>query len=117
MSCEYDARSVGTTRKVGMQGETTGGWQPSEKKQAKERVSFEESFKKIIPPSFFLNPPVQEKEQEECCPTCLEEYTKENPKIETKCGHAFHLSCIYEWLERKPTCPVCGKGMNFHEIT
>jgi len=39
----------------------------------------------------------------------LAEYTKENPKIMTKCSHHFHLGCIYEWMERSDNCPVCGK--------
>lgn len=30
-------------------------------------------------------------EDEDVCPTCLEEYTEENPKIVTKCSHHFHL--------------------------
>ncbi|KAK1438611.1 hypothetical protein QVD17_04420 [Tagetes erecta] len=45
------------------------------------------------------------------CPTCLEEYDEENPKIITKCEHHFHLSCILEWMERSDTCPVCDKVM------
>ncbi|GAA0152688.1 hypothetical protein LIER_11105 [Lithospermum erythrorhizon] len=54
-------------------------------------------------------------EEEEVCPTCLEEYTEENPKIITKCSHHFHLGCIYEWMERSESCPVCGKVMAFDE--
>ncbi|XP_015074914.1 E3 ubiquitin-protein ligase Praja-1-like [Solanum pennellii] len=54
-------------------------------------------------------------EDEDVCPTCLEEYTPENPKILTKCSHHYHLSCIYEWQERSETCPVCGKLMEFEE--
>lgn len=99
-----------------IQTEADRNWWDVPKKGEKDIEAFQESFKKIIPPSFFLIPPSKETDQEECCPTCLEEYTIENPKIETKCGHNFHLACIYEWLERKPTCPVCGKGMKFHEI-
>ncbi|KAG6399002.1 hypothetical protein SASPL_140475 [Salvia splendens] len=49
------------------------------------------------------------------CPTCLEEYTSENPKITAKCNHHYHLSCIYEWMERSENCPVCGKMMLFGE--
>lgn len=45
------------------------------------------------------------------CPTCLEEYDEENPKIVTKCEHHFHLSCILEWMERSDTCPVCDQEM------
>jgi hypothetical protein len=37
------------------------------------------------------------------------EYTPEDPKIMTKCSHHFHLGCIYEWMERSDSCPVCGK--------
>lgn len=54
-------------------------------------------------------------EDEDVCPTCLEEYTPENPKIVTKCSHHFHLGCIYEWMERSENCPVCGKVMVFDE--
>ncbi|KAL8161870.1 hypothetical protein V2J09_013359 [Rumex salicifolius] len=49
-------------------------------------------------------------EDEDVCPTCLEEYIEENPKILTKCSHHFHLGCIYEWMERSENCPVCGKS-------
>lgn len=55
-------------------------------------------------------------DDEDICPTCLEGYTLDNPKITTKCGHHFHLSCIYEWLERSNTCPVCFRTMSFDEF-
>ncbi|KAM3203442.1 E3 ubiquitin-protein ligase isoform X1 [Capsicum annuum] len=58
---------------------------------------------------------VSSSEDEDVCPTCLEEYTPENPKISTKCSHHFHLSCIYEWQMRSATCPVCGKLMEFEQ--
>ncbi|CAI0454463.1 unnamed protein product [Linum tenue] len=35
----------------------------------------------------------------------------------TKCSHHFHLGCIYEWMERSDSCPVCGKVMAFDETT
>ncbi|XP_052186960.1 E3 ubiquitin-protein ligase At3g02290 [Diospyros lotus] len=54
-------------------------------------------------------------EDEDVCPTCLEEYTVENPKIVTKCCHHYHLGCIYEWMKRSETCPICGKLMEFNE--
>ncbi|XP_022771839.1 E3 ubiquitin-protein ligase At3g02290-like isoform X2 [Durio zibethinus] len=54
-------------------------------------------------------------EEEDVCPTCLEEYSLENPKIVTKCSHHFHLGCIYEWMERSENCPVCGKVMVFNK--
>ncbi|XP_059641594.1 probable E3 ubiquitin-protein ligase RHB1A [Cornus florida] len=54
-----------------------------------------------------------QEEEEDVCPTCLEEYDAENPKIITKCEHHFHLSCIFEWMERSNTCPVCDQEMIF----
>lgn len=54
-------------------------------------------------------------EDEDVCPTCLEEYTYEDPRIIMKCSHHFHLACIYEWKERSDLCPVCGKVMMFDE--
>ncbi|KAI3449205.1 hypothetical protein Pfo_005870 [Paulownia fortunei] len=50
-------------------------------------------------------------DEEDVCPTCLEEYDSENPKIMTKCNHHFHLSCILEWMERSDTCPICDQEM------
>ncbi|XP_068639270.1 probable E3 ubiquitin-protein ligase RHB1A [Aristolochia californica] len=49
--------------------------------------------------------------EEDVCPTCLEEYDEENPRILTKCEHHFHLACILEWMERSDTCPVCDQVM------
>lgn len=54
-------------------------------------------------------------EDEDVCPTCLDDYTPENPKITMKCSHNFHLGCIYEWMERSDNCPICGKEMEFCE--
>uniref|UniRef100_A0A453FSS2 RING-type E3 ubiquitin transferase n=1 Tax=Aegilops tauschii subsp. strangulata TaxID=200361 RepID=A0A453FSS2_AEGTS len=49
-------------------------------------------------------------DSEDDCPICLEEYDYENPKIVLQCNHNFHLSCIYEWMERSQSCAVCAKG-------
>ncbi|CAD6213587.1 unnamed protein product [Miscanthus lutarioriparius] len=54
-------------------------------------------------------------DNEDDCPICLEEYDDENPKIALQCNHNFHLSCIYEWMERSEACPVCAKIMLFNE--
>eukprot|EP00252_Welwitschia_mirabilis_P007182 TRINITY_DN1831_c0_g1_i2.p1 TRINITY_DN1831_c0_g1~~TRINITY_DN1831_c0_g1_i2.p1 ORF type:complete len:170 (-),score=33.24 TRINITY_DN1831_c0_g1_i2:471-980(-) len=54
-------------------------------------------------------------DEEDVCPTCLEEYDEENPKIITKCEHHFHLACILEWMERSDTCPICDQEMVFNE--
>ena len=26
-----------------------------------------------------------------------------------QCGHCFHLNCIYVWLNKNNTCPLCRK--------
>uniref|UniRef100_A0A0C9RWB8 RING-type E3 ubiquitin transferase n=1 Tax=Wollemia nobilis TaxID=56998 RepID=A0A0C9RWB8_9CONI len=54
-------------------------------------------------------------DEEDVCPTCLEGYDKENPRIITKCEHNFHLGCILEWMERSDSCPICGQEMRFDE--
>ncbi|XP_020274955.1 probable E3 ubiquitin-protein ligase RHB1A isoform X2 [Asparagus officinalis] len=54
-------------------------------------------------------------DEEDVCPTCLEEYDSENPRITTKCEHHFHLACILEWMERSNTCPVCDQIMEIDE--
>ncbi|KAM7472222.1 hypothetical protein LguiA_010405 [Lonicera macranthoides] len=55
-------------------------------------------------------------EEEDVCPTCLEDYDEENPRISTKCNHHFHLSCILEWMERSDTCPICNQDMEFEAL-
>ncbi|PRW57997.1 E3 ubiquitin- ligase [Chlorella sorokiniana] len=55
-------------------------------------------------------------DSEDICPTCLDPYTEDNPKVLTRCNHHFHLPCLYEWLERSSTCPVCGETMHFEEL-
>ncbi|XP_010551357.1 PREDICTED: E3 ubiquitin-protein ligase At3g02290 [Tarenaya hassleriana] len=54
-------------------------------------------------------------EEEDVCPTCFEDYTDQNPRVALQCGHIFHLSCIYEWMERSEACPFCAKMMLFLE--
>jgi len=49
------------------------------------------------------------------CPICLELFTPESPAIFLNCGHAFHLHCTYEWLERSATCAVCGTAVTAYE--
>lgn len=50
-------------------------------------------------------------DDEDFCSTCLEGYTEDNPRVVAKCGHHYHLPCIFEWSERSRECPMCGKLM------
>ncbi|EPS69452.1 hypothetical protein M569_05316, partial [Genlisea aurea] len=57
-------------------------------------------------------------EEEDICPTCLDDYDADNPKMVAKCGHHFHLVCILEWMERSPTCAVCDQVLfSYHYYT
>ncbi|XP_008778903.2 E3 ubiquitin-protein ligase At3g02290-like [Phoenix dactylifera] len=80
-----------------------------------EKPSHSESEKNLYAKAYGTGYVIATSEDEDVCPTCLDEYTPENPKIVTNCSHHFHLSCIYEWMERSDSCPICGKVMEFCE--
>ena len=50
------------------------------------------------------------------CPICLEPFEPDSPAVFLNCGHAFHLHCVYEWLERSSTCAVCSQHVEAYEI-
>ncbi|XP_031259486.1 probable E3 ubiquitin-protein ligase RHB1A [Pistacia vera] len=82
--------------------------------ESKTEANFEpESVKELEVELSKSIEPVVSVIEEDVCPTCLEEYDTENPRIITKCEHHFHLACILEWMERSDTCPVCDKEMIF----
>lgn len=46
--------------------------------------------------------------QDDTCTICLEKYQDGVLCTRLKCAHAFHESCIRQWLcERKSSCPTC----------
>ncbi|AQK70148.1 RING/U-box superfamily protein [Zea mays] len=87
----------------------------STENEGEYKVHRSESTKSLSTKAYSSSYAVVASEDEDVCPTCLEEYTPDNPKIITKCCHHFHLGCIYEWMERSDTCPICGKEMEFCE--
>ncbi|KAJ9147480.1 hypothetical protein P3X46_029637 [Hevea brasiliensis] len=96
---------------------TTDKWTASACEEGSKEQCVRSSLKLSSAKTFGIGYIYSSIEDEDFCPTCLEEYTPENPKIVTKCSHHFHLGCIYEWMERSDTCPVCGKVMLFDETT
>ena len=50
-------------------------------------------------------------EAKEFCPICYEEYSEDPNTIfigkMKSCGHYFHFYCLWEWLERNASCPLC----------
>ena len=48
------------------------------------------------------------------CKICLDGLKK---PVVTQCGHLFCWKCLYRWLERAQTCPVCSGAINKSLIT
>ncbi|XVF44305.1 hypothetical protein PTKIN_Ptkin02bG0109900 [Pterospermum kingtungense] len=91
-------------------------WNGVESEEDSKTAHPESSERTLAPKvAYGLNYMQSSSEDEDVCPTCLDEYTPENPKITALCSHHFHLGCIYEWLERSESCPICGKEMEFCE--
>lgn len=44
---------------------------------------------------------------DEECTICLESPSE----VQTRCGHHFHLNCIFTWLETHNSCPNCRAGI------
>lgn len=92
-----------------LQSDTTSSDQYN---KAAEQVKLKGEIGKIVEE----NKSYELEDDSDACPTCLEPFTEENPRVVAKCGHEYHLPCIYEWLERSSTCPMCGKKMEYEEF-
>ena len=42
------------------------------------------------------------------CVICLEDYCDGDIIIFFPCLHSFHKKCIYNWFQKKETCPLCN---------
>eukprot|EP01084_Bolivina_argentea_P186865 322002_1 len=50
-----------------------------------------------------------------CCTICLEPLCKD---IQVgHCGHVFHRSCIYRWIDSATTCPNCKQHLDASQLT
>ena len=43
----------------------------------------------------------------ENCAICFENQHVGDLAIKLKCGHCFHKECVWPWLQKNTTCPVC----------
>lgn len=43
---------------------------------------------------------------ESMCVICNETF-EQGEKIQTDCGHEFHMNCISEWVTKTDNCPLC----------
>lgn len=54
-----------------------------------------------------------EKLQGQHCPICKNVNNNIGDNwIELNCSHQFHESCLFEWLPRQKTCPMCRRTLN-----
>ncbi|XP_021751144.1 probable E3 ubiquitin-protein ligase RHY1A isoform X1 [Chenopodium quinoa] len=47
------------------------------------------------------------------CSICLESFVEGNKLINLPCGHRFHSSCLYPWLQTCGECPYCRTCIMF----
>ncbi|KAK1256789.1 hypothetical protein QJS04_geneDACA020120 [Acorus gramineus] len=52
-----------------------------------------------------------EEEEEEVCPVCLKCLVVGEELRRTRCGHWFHGECIFRWMGRSRTCPMCRSSV------
>lgn len=43
----------------------------------------------------------------DCCPICFCDYSEGQAIVTLVCKHYFHKECIWKWLKRDATCPMC----------
>lgn len=46
-----------------------------------------------------------------CCSICLAEYALEDDLMRLPCRHAYHKTCVSEWLQRHTQCPLCKQDV------
>jgi len=46
------------------------------------------------------------------CTICFEKQNVGDLAIKLKCGHCFHKECVWPWLTKNSTCPVCRLDIN-----
>lgn len=51
------------------------------------------------------------------CSICHEALGLIKPSGATKCGHLYHLSCLFDWLARSTTCPTCRASCTLPTVT
>lgn len=45
------------------------------------------------------------------CPICTDDFEPDVKACRLPCGHSFHTDCIFPWLRRTCTCPLCREEL------
>ncbi|CAH8263545.1 unnamed protein product [Arabidopsis lyrata] len=78
-------------------------------------VVFTQEVFSVIPVSCLPKEETQEEEDESTCSICLEDFLNYGDKDDKRiiklpnCSHLFHIVCIFEWLMRCNSCPLCRR--------
>ena len=56
-----------------------------------------------------LPPGTKDNDDKLACPICLEVFEDNSLIKSTFCLHIFHENCLYEWMLRQPSCPLCRR--------
>ncbi|ETW01072.1 hypothetical protein H310_06698 [Aphanomyces invadans] len=78
-----------------------------------DRQVVEEAHRMSLRSSSSSEPEHTHEPNDDECPICLfalkepSENGIEERVVRMGCSHAFHESCVVQWLERKPSCPMC----------
>tara|TARA_B100001123_G_C15342604_1_gene1035609 strand:- start:5636 stop:6079 length:444 start_codon:yes stop_codon:yes gene_type:complete len=43
----------------------------------------------------------------EKCVICLEDYQNDGEITILPCNHSFHYKCMYQWIQKERSCPLC----------
>jgi hypothetical protein len=51
-------------------------------------------------------------ESKSFCSVCFTNVQKKSQLKTLECNHKFHMKCIWKWLIKQPTCPVCRREVS-----
>lgn len=47
----------------------------------------------------------------ESCPICYIDYEHDTEMKVLTCQHAYHSSCLHNWVKKNASCPICKKDI------
>lgn len=65
---------------------------------------------KELRPKAFGRLPQRDREAQEACSICLEDFAAEDEVLQLPCRHVFHATCLGTWLQNAELCPLRCPG-------